>query len=436
MATPTFAELVTQFKAIMDFYKETILFASERGSGDNFVGIEDGLVQALESDYADEITGGVESMRASLNALYVNGTPLFAHFRDWARLLALPDNADVQTIIDGIYAYFVANTESVKTRAITYGAPTAAGGNTGTGVMRRVTTDAEGIAVENVEPEVKTVICTSDVSTGATRNQEAFEFRGTDPGRDSIERRGTGLIVPMAAKEARAQLLLNAGFDEPGGTPASPSSIPNWTSSITVNSTNYAFDSTNVFLPVANGNETRYSLQIKAAGGSRTLTQRLDTSGITLSRFLPYYCAIAYETVTGGLEGTLAIALGSKSNSVALDGSQEWSVLEFQSALTTGLWYQNFVADPLTVVITITVTGGTTGNIDDVLLAGMDAVDGSFYILRPGRTAFRAGSVLWGDGDRFTITDTIATDSVIQRHLARLTGRYLRSSASPTVTDP
>jgi hypothetical protein len=67
--------------------------------------------------------------------------------------------------------------------------------------------------------------------------------------------------------------------------------------------------------------------------------------------------------------------------------------------------------------------------LDDVTFVPWSAHDGTFWIVFPGRTPFRFEDV-------FTGTDTIPSDSVVQRTIVFRYGRFLTHSAVPSITDP
>jgi len=441
VATPTFAELTTQLQNIADLYKEARIFASTGTAADTFVGMQDALTQSLEGDYSGDIMQGVAALRASLNSILTNPAPLNALWGDFGRFLGVPEGANAQDVITYLFEYMEDNAETIESRAMVYGSVTPDGGNVGDGVPIRLTEDQYGNSPENIVPETKTVICTSDANTGATRNREQFELRGEDPGRDNIEQMGSGLVFPITAREALSGLLLNPSFDQFGGPAATPTSLTNWINSATGDSTlagdgtDVIFDSTNIYNPTARASETRYSMDVQA---TRTFSQRIDVRGTGLSRFIPYYSVLAYNDMLGSggaFTGSLDINMGSITNTVALTGVTGWGLLPIVASPDSTLWYSNFAADELELDLVVTRTSGSL-IVDDYMFIGMDAVDGSWYVWPAGQTPFRAGSIFGSDGDRWTIADAIATDAVIQRLMAELFDRYLPASGAPTIPDP
>jgi len=422
MATPTRPELVAQLKAIIHILQEVREFGNI--NAENWVDLEDALVQTLEGDNIDTVLNGTKSQRSSLASILVNTTPIEGHLLDWPKFLDKPSTA-IQEIITDIYDDFVDNSETVLTRDITFAAAPAVVG-TGTGTMVRHTVDAKGFDIEACFPEAKTAECIIDQSTGTEKSKEVFRFLGGEPGPDPVEFIGSGQQLDLSALYTTDSLLINSGFDDFTGSDTLPSGIPSWTSSVDVigDGTDYTFNDTDTYLPAPNDATTVYSLNIKL---SRTLSQKLSESGAVLEEFTPYHLVVPYNASVGSAVGDLTITMGTHSGTVAVSGATPagWNLLSIP--LTSACWYENFKEDDLDITIDWAKTSGEI-LIDDVIFAPFSNFDGLWYMLLAGATPFLLE-------DKFSWTDS-EVGAIIQYWFWRLFGRYLPHSATPTITDP
>lgn len=431
MATPTRAELETQLRNLVDLWDETHRFASRAAT--NWVGIENTLVQATESDYPQEILAGVASMRATLASMLQAGDQaLVAHLRDWMRLLDRPET-DPQRMLDALFVDYLDNSIRVRSRSFTKGAPAAAAGNVGSGTIQRQNVDAYGQQMDWCTAEAKRADCVRDANSGTDRGREIFRFRGADPSRDGLEDLGSGIDTEIAASHSRDSLLLSPSFDSFGGTAAVPTDITNWSSTVTVNSANYTFDSTNVFLPAPDRNTTVYALQMRATA---TLRQRLDERRTALDPKTPYYAQIAFNRAVGASTGTLRLQIGTFTASVSVVAQAGWNALVWGSAAATRRWFEGFNADQLSARVIWTRASGNL-LIDDLVFVPFTFVDGTGFVVAPGATPFQAANATRRDGDAFTWTDSeVTTVGIVNRWVWKKFGRYLPHSASPTIADP
>lgn len=436
MATPTEAELITQLQKIVDLLEETQLYAESNGSGNNWVALHDALVQNLEGDHADQVNSGLQALRTNLNNILVGGRAIMdPHLRDWAQLIdsaTIPVrvDADIHTIITALYDYLDPGSPDVlvKSRGFTFGSPTAFAA--GKGNIQRLTKDENNYDIENGHAEVKSARVTNDSSSGTEIGKELFMIDGSTSGRDSLESKGSGLIhtgIPVSHPDD--SLLLNSGFDTVGGTPALPTSIPDWTSDKgTVSSTDYVFldfddAAVNIYLPKTNDNVSRRSLGFKT---SSTITQKLQKRRTTLFPDRPYYLQVGYNAEIAAASGALTISMGVASASVTVDNLTGWQVL--QLTVDKDLWFANINEEDLDITIKFVRVAGTL-QVDDAIFTPFHPYDGTHYLFLPGRTPFKKD-------DESTWTDT-ATESKIQRWFFRLYRRFLKHNAGgTTITDP
>lgn len=424
MASPTRAEVEAQWKAMAD-----LLENARTAAAANWVSREDTLVQALESDFADEITSSASRSRAFLAGLLSNANAASMHtphMRSYCRHVAnTPELSDPQLMVDRIYRYMKDNTYSVKGRNFTFGSPSAGGGNAGNGTILRLTKDEYNENIENQHADSKTAICTTDRQGGTAQHEESFEFRGQAPGRDGLQLTGSGKTKNIAAASARQSLLFNPSFSQYSGTIASPTDITSWTANVTVNSTNYTLDQTNYYRDFQ-GDATPTALNFKTTSN---LSQKISLGNFKLLPNTPYMLQLAWNRQVGAASGTLLTRLGAVNNSVVAAAQTGWQILRVVATPGQNNWHKQFNEQDLDITIEWTRTGGEL-LVDDVLLIPGIQFDGAWYWVIGGSTPFLRNDV-------FTWTDT-EVGSKLQYWLWRATGRYLpsKTDGSETWTDP
>lgn len=431
MSSPTAAEIIAQLKDVVDILEETRKFGEVNAK--NFVTMEDTLTQAAEGDFSDQLLAGASLLRANLASVIAPAsvqTAINPILRDWARhIMSRPELTDPFQILAFIYRYFADTASTIQTRAITFNTWAAGGGNAGNGTVLRVTTDSFNYPIENVNLELKTLLCTADQSTGRDKEEETFAVYGAPPGRDALQVSGSGILSSVNMVSSRNSLLINASMDNFSGTAASPTDITGWVSSTAVNATNYTFDSGNTYRSTP-GVTTNYALNMNV---TENLTQKLTVKGTRLNPGVPYMLQLAWNRAVGAASGTLLIRMGAQSNSVVAAAQTGWQILRTPSAFGQNNWYRGFDEQDLDIAIEWTRTGGIL-LIDDILFIPGQQINGAWVFLVPNASGATAHIPFLRD-DTFTVTDT-ATDSKIQRWLWRGYDAYLPSSGTPTYTDP
>jgi hypothetical protein len=425
MPTPSEAEIRTQIGAAINVAHEIFKFGSV--NGDNLVGHLDVLFQALETDYAGEVGAAAQAVRsaiasgASVGAVRRMVDPLL---RSYARVLDIPET-DPAAIMDRIYQHFVDNTYTVTSRVFTFGSVSAGGANVGTGTILRNTKDRNNFDLEAVAPDAWKAKCIADEhSNNARKHEELFEIRGGDASFDGLEQLGSGVIARVNALSGRdsQQLLNNPSFDRYSGTAAVPTEVTGWT--VTTSIGNFAIDQANYYRGFDGDGGTPGALKISA---NDTMTQALSVRRAQFDPTRPYVCQIAYNRQVGTGDGTLTLTLGAKSVAVVLAAQTGWNILKI--ALDDDCWHQEF--NETSMDFKVALSSRTTGYVlvDDIILAPMSNVGGTFLAVVGGATPFLRD-------DTFTWTDT-ATDSILQRWFSRLYGRYLPHTAgAPTWAEP
>lgn len=418
MSSPTEAEVQTQWKNLTKIF-DTVLADLVT----DFVARQDTYEQSLEGDFLPEALDGIRSTRTGLDAAMRGYLDCLApQMRQYARIVGAPETDVRQIVARRLYDWFITNSYTIKSRGITFGSVSAGGANIGTGTINRLTKDENNLDIEATFMDVKTLKCVSDQTTGSLRHQETFEIRGAAPSRDSLSPLGSGLLSQIRCFSAADSLLSNPSFSDFGGTITSLTSLTNWTAASSL--ANFNLDQSNYYRDFP-GDTTPAALKFLA---NDNVSQRLSVRGANLDATVPYYIQLAYNRQVGSGDGTLTLALGSQTVSVALVAQTGWNVLR----LTIGQknWYKTWAEDNADVVITL--GSRTTGSVlvDDVLLVPYVPFDNLWYCPIGGATPFLVN-------DYFTFTDALTgSDSVLQKWLWRALNAYLPHSGAPTISDP
>jgi hypothetical protein len=432
MADPSSAEILAQWKAWIHLLEETRKYGHVNAS--NFLDLMDTAEQLLEGDWGDDIEATGHALRAQLATMLSDATAASIQrpfLRQYCKSVVKRGNlANDQDMLDEIFEYFHDNSMAVQSRVFSFGLASAAGGNVGNGQILRLNKDKYDYDLENGHIDIKRIRCLLDQNTGTDVGNEVFQIMGETATRDAIKRSGSGLRTTLVGISADDSLLNNASFQSFSGEADDPDSIGSWTSSAGDGSSYYTFDSTNNFRAAPSDPTTSYAINLKA---TTNLTQKLTVPGVELSRNTPYLTAVVWNRAVGSGEGTLVVRMGSKSESIAISAQTGWVVSTVPGSLDQYCWYDNFKEDDLDIALEWTRTSGDL-LIAEVLLVPGTYFDGSYYWALPGSAASYTAHL---KKDEFTVTDT-ATDSIIQKWIARGFDRYLPhgSGSAITWTDP
>lgn len=361
--------------------------------------------------------GGAEAFRdAAAAAIRASTKALTPLILSYARHVAGSAAGQVGPALDDIYDYFAAQAKRVKSRGCSYGAYSSAA--VGTGVVNRITKDWQGFNLEAITPETRTATIVADARSGADPFEGVLEFVGAARSRSVLTVAGTGMRRRITCLSARNSLLANASFESYSGTapsagsPQTPSAVTDWTVD-TIGSTQLDADRYyKAYRSVASPLGLRFT-------GNNGVQQALTVNGVSVLRFTPYYLEVAVYRESN-CDGTLTLTLGSTSTAVAMSSltNSAWNVVRLSTGADQKPWPTYW--DTGSAYVRVALSSRTTGSIviDDVLFVAAVPIDGTFV-------APVAGSVDYVLGDYHTSTDTISSDSKVQKQLARRYGRYL-----------
>lgn len=353
--------------------------------------------------------------------------PLYWGFRTYARQCEFPET-DWDGMFDRFHDYMIANAKYVKSRAFSFGTPSAGGGNVGTGQMFRVTKDEDNLDIESQTADDKIVRCIGDRQSGEPLAQELFEIYGETRLRDDIQVTGSGergrirCLSPVVSSERFG----NTSFDNFSGTAAVPTAISDWVLTTGPIGTTVIFDGTN-YHTTFEGAGTPYSLKFLA---NETLTQYFSTKRATFDPKVPVCVGVYYNRQVGSGDGTLTLTFGAKSVAVVLAAQTGWNFLKI--AMDDDVWLKNF--NGTAPVLSIALSGRTTGYvlIDTLIVGDCSYFDGGWNAIVCGATPFKRLDV-------YTYSDT-ETGAKNQMAFARLTKRatgrprYLPHASGGAVT--
>lgn len=443
---PTQAQVILMFRRVMAAYRQLRSWGGQSPTGGDVTELQRNVVSAIVSDSPAALATSVTQMRAAFASIYDSSAMLQANLRDWARLVGVDATAPLPTILDAWYGYCVANSVTVVPRSITYGTPTKAAANTGSGTVLRLTVDARGYSRQGGYGSDKYIArCIAGQGAGGVRNSEVFAVYSRAAAVDDLEyvsgSTGLGVSEQVQATDPRTLPMINLCFDQYSGPSAgAPTSIAGWSCSVGVSGGNMVIVSGTAYLPARDSFDVVRSLKIK---NPLSLTQRFDLAGVNLSQTVPYYNAIAYYPSGSG---TLRLRVGAVSASAVISaGVTQPRILQLSQA--SGSYWRALASNPMQAQIVI--DSGLTGSVTLSacwIAAPYTPVGPTHWFIRPGPTPFKAGSILTNTGDTFSATDQLtSTTIVIQRELGRLlTGSdgmpfmlpYAVSAGAATIAEP
>ena len=446
---PTEAEVQTQWRNVVD------ILETMRNHADGTMapagGLFDTLQQSLEGQYTpDGLASATANMRALYAAMIAPSTVLgwlSPLLFEYGGILAAHATLgfgsgyrNVGELFSAIYEWFVANSLTVQSRAITYDTTATAGGsNVGNGAVSRLTVDENAFNLEACTVEKKVLRCRQDQNTGTKEEAEEFECFGSQESQDSLLRAAFGsgeaartfMTSHHAGSGRGGSLLTNSSFSTFDST-ATPK-FSAWTE--TAGGAQLAQDTTNFYRSNPGGG-TDASLRINGGGGTVTITQPLTAMRVRrLDPNTPYFLRVMVNPTVGTASGgTFTIRMGSQEVDLTVASmSAGWQELLIPIGVAN--WPRVFNADPLTVEIEWTSSTSGFLLVDDVLFAPFDLWDGTWWFLR----ANAASPTPWLVDDTLLFTDTGGAPATgqIQWWLYVAGLGYLPSTTgTPTFADP
>lgn len=406
-ANPTFSGIWTQFGYLVKMLNELEKFGSSNSP--NVLDMEDVLTTALDGEFIVDARAAAKRLIRDQIASPLRPQTMRAMFRPvWAEMLRVIGSTELGpgafTDADAlrvIRQYMVDNDDWIKSRSMTLDT-SSSGSVTGTGAIHRLTTDGDGMTLECVGPESKVFFCDVDQNNGASKHAEQFEFRVTDAHPDGLQWTGSGVPKRVTSLNAKSgNLLVNPSFEQ-GATAnntalTSTGQITGWDVTTAANIKTYSA-AAYVYRGYQNDQGvTHYGLEFVA---SDTLIQVVKTEnpGARFDDRVPYYAQIVWQRLASAT-GTLTFHVGASSVSVDVSTGTNgvWNVLKI--AIGTGNWFANFNEESLDVKIQMASLAVGTVVVDDVVLAPMTNLDGTWWAVVGGATPWKYADALTFSGD-------------------------------------
>ena len=430
MASPTRAEVEAQWVNAATILNEIEGFGSRNAT--NLLDLIDTLTQSYEGDYTNEATAAIQAIRSSIAGTVSQGTARTVqrpYLRSYLYHVVGRRNvnqATDQNLLSELYDYMWDNDYRVQSRVATFGSPTAVSVNGDVQVLR-LTKDKYNFDIESFWADKKRIRCITDHNTGSDKGNEAWLIEGQGPAKDELKRSGSGLETTITGQTVDDSILSNAGFQDADSYTA-PTSITDWDSTATVNSTNYGFDSSNIFRAGPSDGATTYSLNVKA---TTILSQTLSDIGASLSQEIPYIFAVVWNRVPGTASGTLNLRMGNvSSGDVSVAAQTGWNVTVCPPAINWASWYETFKEDDVKIDIDWTKSSGNL-LIAEALFVPGTFFDNHWYWVMPNNTASYTAPLI---NEEFSATDTISDSSIIQKWVWRAWDFYLPHSNGSSIT--
>jgi hypothetical protein len=435
VATQTEGQVQTEIRDRIAILQEIRKMASVNSSGplSNYIAREETALDDPEGDFTTISNASLKVLRGLLAQSVdssLAASVLDPLWRNYAKVIGDITERDGPGILRRLYLNFIANSKTVNSRDINFGS-VAAGSNIGSGTINRLTVDSYGYDIEACHMETKKARCFFDEATGAERDAEQFIVEGETAQVDQLYIEGSNFSQLITALAAKDGLLTNASFSEYAGALTLPTEISGWTpGSGAAVFTNLDIDETYTYRPAGGTSDpTPRSLKFT---GSEYVTQTLRLNGQKLNPDLPIYAQLAYNRSQGSALGWLIFSMGSVSVTVQLVAQSGWQILRIP--LNKMLFPRNFASvDNPTIKIQFIRTSGDL-YVDDVCIAPMDNVDGTWIKIVGGATPF-----VGVNRDSFSWTDALnGSDSIIQQWLWRVYGQYLphADGGAETWADP
>lgn len=423
MADPDFANVAEQWAFRTDLWDEQ---EKDCSGSPGYVSREESALNDIQGLFAQAARTGIRNDRGLIAALLGRDNVdanLLPYLRQMAVAINSPEasNADREGARDAIWEdlfdYMHANSQTVNSREFTFGAPSAGGGNTGTGTCIRLTKDEEGYDLEGWWPDVYTAKCVQDARQTGSPHTEVFEINGRTSAPDELKRSGSGLVVSVQVTSVNARdsaaYIKNPSWNlftgtAVAGAPAVPTAITNWAGYSSLANFNNDLDVTYRTTP---GDATSASIRFLT---NETLSQDLVSVGkARLDLNTPYFVDVAVYR-RDSCDGTLTISLGGVSRAVTMSGlsNNAWTRVRLVATPGANCWPANFNANSLT--LSFVLSSRTTGSLhlDDLIFVPFTRI-GAGRDARSGRgsmgtyVVFLGGVTPFVVGDTFTLTDTV-----------------------------
>ena len=413
-SSPTWDETIAQMVHEIHLFEELDKFAN--ANSDNFLGIQDSLTQSYEGEYVAQKVAAVGALRKSLNAML---TPeavqrsLVPHLRELSRLFSNAPYRSAPEALREMAIYMAANSKTFEDPSFTYDTIAADGGNTGNGVINRLTVDQAGNDLVGVPLVLHEAECVSQ--QGQTpRFEEVLRFRGNGDNPDFLEVgdfKQEALMKSLSARASRT-FLNNPTFTSWGGSTYPTASTPSTAAAVT-DVSNWTLDSAaDAQLTI----DTTYRQLHGETAAKTTAVEFTDNNALTqvfadernpkFDEFVPMHLEMPVYRKSS-CDGTWRITLGGVTVNTTMSGlnNSAWNRVVY--TIGANSWLKSWAtADQPSLKIEL--TGRSTGSalVGEVTFAPFQLFNGLYYAPVAGATPYMLG-------DKFTWTPSVSARGII-----------------------
>jgi hypothetical protein len=249
--------------------------------------------------------------------------------------------------------------------------------------------------------EPKTFVCDLDQNNGQQIHDEEFEFQFGDRDLSGLQWVGTGGTRRIRSLNCRSSsILVNPSFETGALTDntalASTGQLTGWDVGTAASWKTYS-NTSYVYRGYPGQPSTLWGLECVA---SDTIAQvlRNENPGFSFDPTTPYHIQVAWKRLASAT-GNLTLHLGAESTTVAIGTGTNgvWNVLQLD--LDASRYYQLFKEADLDVKVQVASLATGTVVIDDVVLAPMTNLDGTWWAVAGGATPWLRGDTRIYSGD-------------------------------------
>lgn len=405
---PNFASCWSQLGTVVNVANAIELFGN--ANTPNYLDLEDALTVALDGEFTPNalpiLRQAVRQPLAGTIAAPTLRRLFYPFLQEMSRVIGAPElkaggQISEADALKRIRQYMEDNSQSLNSRGMTIDT-SAAGSVTGTGAIHRLTVDKDNNVLECIGAESKVFYCDKDQTSGARKHAEEFEFRFADAEQDALYWTGTGGTKRVTSLNCRSgNLLVNPSFEQ-GATAdntalSSLTQLTGWTVAGTASNVKTHSNATRVYRGYPGEPSTLYGIEFVA---DDTIAQvlRVANPGAQFDPRVPYFCQVAWHKRSSAT-GNLNLHVGSQTVTVDISTGTNDTFAPLVLTIGTKNWYDTFKEGDLDIKIVVDTLATGTVVVDDVVLAPMTNLDGTWWAVVGGATPWIRGDTLSFTGD-------------------------------------
>lgn len=449
---PTKTELFTQLSNAIKIFDQEYKFAAENAI--NYIALETALIESLEGDHARVILNTINSVRNSLNSIYLSGTniltPILQQIARVAYAIAI-DGLSIDQVITQIFEQMELATDTIASRVLTFGTIVVGGSNQTTGTIYRTALDRNNDNIESGQEGIVRFDVVLDKNNGVRPGRE--QIRAFGSGITKIDEVDIGTATNQVATflfhRSDNGILKNSSFNEIEDSITKADQV-GWTLGSALSADYEKVTDVGDIFRFTPGQETALTqtgaaLRLKL--NNTSVVQYFTRNRLAVADNPDTPMFLVFRVKRENLaDGTLTIRLGQSTNAVTVTTltNNAYNDVIIGPGTDDG-YFANFNEDfvdtatnqALGVRIEASWTGRTIGELvlDEVVFQQAQLFNGIFYLAVAGSNTDGTTSGEAKRGDFFTFSDTTPDTGRNQFTLSRLYNRHLPHSGTPTFAD-